>query len=155
MWTDPSADQLRQGLPVKVAARFNAPPARVYACWVTPDEIKSWFGRPHCVITEVELDLKVGGYWRFRYSAKDWFEGTYTDIRTAEHLSFTWCQMQGGKRSPLSEVSVEFRNEKPGTVLIVRHSSLNTDRTREGVTAGWTSSLAELNSIMRSRNDRN
>jgi len=62
---------------------FDAPPALVYKAFTDPTLIPKWWG-PRGVTTEVdEMDVRVGGKWRFVQHGSDGdfaFRGEYREI---------------------------------------------------------------------------
>ena len=44
---------------------FKAPPALVFAALTTPDLLHRWYGPDGWTLTACEVDLRVGGKWRF------------------------------------------------------------------------------------------
>ncbi len=71
---------------ITVEAIVNAPIAKVWRAWNTPDEIKRWnAASDDWHTTNSEVDLRVGGLFSARMEAKDGsmgfdFAGTYTKI---------------------------------------------------------------------------
>jgi len=73
---------------------FDAPRERVWWAFTDPDAIPRWWG-PHGTTTTVEeMDLRVGGRWRYRSSAPDRddvvFFGDYLEITPPETLGWTF-----------------------------------------------------------------
>ena len=50
---------------IRITREFAAPRHLVYKAWTTPDLIKRWWGAKRGVVTLAEVDLRVGGKWRF------------------------------------------------------------------------------------------
>jgi uncharacterized protein YndB with AHSA1/START domain len=44
---------------------IDAPRSLVYAAWTDPDQIQQWFGPDGFAIETKEIDLRLGGVWRF------------------------------------------------------------------------------------------
>ena len=53
---------------------FNAPRHLVYRAWTSPDLIKRWWAGDRGVVTVVEIDLRVGGSFRYAMDANPGFE---------------------------------------------------------------------------------
>jgi uncharacterized protein YndB with AHSA1/START domain len=69
---------------------FDAPRELVWKAWTTPELIARWFA-PGIVMDVRELDVRVGGHFRFADpNEKDGGEytGTYTAVKPLEELSF-------------------------------------------------------------------
>jgi uncharacterized protein YndB with AHSA1/START domain len=50
---------------IVVTRQFNAPRAMVFDCWTKPELLKRWYGAEGWDLTHCEMDLRVGGKWRF------------------------------------------------------------------------------------------
>lgn len=57
---------------------LDAPRARVFDAFTDPARITLWFGPEGFTVETLEIDLRVGGRWRFAYIAPD---GTRHDNR--------------------------------------------------------------------------
>lgn len=57
---------------------FEAPRELVFKAWTDADHISTWFGPKGFICTTHEIDVRVGGRWRFDYLAPD---GTVYDNR--------------------------------------------------------------------------
>ncbi len=72
---------------------FNAPKHLVYRAWTTPDLVKRWWAGDRGVVTVVEIDLRVGGTFRYAMDANPGFEvafrGEFREIVTNERIVST------------------------------------------------------------------
>jgi uncharacterized protein YndB with AHSA1/START domain len=50
---------------ILITREFAAPRHLVYKAWTTPDLIKRWWSAKRGEVTLAEVDLRVGGKWRF------------------------------------------------------------------------------------------
>jgi uncharacterized protein YndB with AHSA1/START domain len=50
---------------IQITRQFAAPAAAVYRAWTTPSLVRSWWGSDEDPLTVCEIDLRVGGNWRF------------------------------------------------------------------------------------------
>jgi len=57
---------------------FEAPRALVFRAWTAPEHVGKWFGPKGYTCTTHEMDVRVGGRWRFDLKAHD---GTVFDNR--------------------------------------------------------------------------
>lgn len=142
--------------PVIVEGIFNVPPERLFRAWTEPEEIVKWFGiRPHSVAT-AEIDLRVGGRWRFvleeggERSAQ--LEGAYLTIEPDRKLVFSWAyvvRFPDGRTEETahSQVAVTFTPHGRATRVHLTHRSIEAAEGRIGVGRGWESSFASLRDI--------
>ena len=72
---------------ILITRQFDAPAALVFKALTTPDLVKRWWGFETTVWLVCEVDLQVGGQWRFVGRDRDMevgFHGEYREI-TAPH----------------------------------------------------------------------
>ncbi len=73
-----------------VTREFDAPAELVFDAWTTSDVVKRWWAGDRGVVTEAEIDLRVGGSWRWVMVANGGFEvafsGEYREIDRPHRL---------------------------------------------------------------------
>lgn len=78
---------------ILITREFNAPRHLVYRAWTTPELIKRWWSGDRGEVTSVEVDLRVGGAWRYVMIANGGFEvafhGEYREIVPNERIVST------------------------------------------------------------------
>jgi uncharacterized protein YndB with AHSA1/START domain len=57
---------------------FDAPRELVFEAWTNPEHLPRWFGPKGFTLTTQEIDIRVGGRWRFVFQGPD---GTTYDNR--------------------------------------------------------------------------
>lgn len=139
--------------PIEMDGLFPAPPARLFKAWTTPEEVVQWFGAAPGSLETAEIDLTVGGRWRFTFSEQDGvkvgFQGEYLEIIPDARLVFSWqfIRITDGTLEPTSvESRVEINLEAEGKATRMRliHSATPDDDTRLGFVRGWTAGLGNL-----------
>ena len=50
---------------ILITREFDAPKHLVYKAWTTPELVKRWWSGKRGQMTVVEIDLRVGGRWRY------------------------------------------------------------------------------------------
>jgi uncharacterized protein YndB with AHSA1/START domain len=69
---------------ILITREFDAPRHLVYKAWTTPELVKRWWSGHQGETTLVEIDLRVGGRWRYVMVADGGFEvafhGEYREI---------------------------------------------------------------------------
>jgi len=72
---------------------FDAPKHLVYKAWTTPELIKRWWGGDRGEVRVAEVDLRVGGKWRYVMMAHGTFEvafhGEYREVTPNERVVST------------------------------------------------------------------
>ena len=59
---------------ILITREFDAPRQLVYKAYTTPELIKRWWSGDRGVVTSVDVDLRVGGTWRYVMTANEGFE---------------------------------------------------------------------------------
>ena len=50
---------------ILITREFDAPKHLVYKAWTTPELVKRWWNAKRGEVTVAEIDLRVGGKWRY------------------------------------------------------------------------------------------
>ena len=78
---------------IQITREFAAPRQLVYKAYTTPELIKRWWSGDRGEVTSAEVDLRVGGRWRYVMTANGGFEvafhGEYREIVPDERLVTT------------------------------------------------------------------
>ena len=78
---------------ILITREFDAPRHLVYRAWTTPELVKRWWAGRQGTMTSVEIDLRVGGRWRYVMQANEGFEvafhGDYREIVPNERIVTT------------------------------------------------------------------
>ncbi len=78
---------------IRITREFAAPKHLVYQAWTTPEHIKRWWHAKRGEVTLVEVDLRVGGTWRYVMLAHGEFEvgfhGVFREIVPNERIVST------------------------------------------------------------------
>ena len=97
MQTMPSSGTATVTLPtdeqILITREFDAPKHLVYKAWTTPELVRRWWSAGRGEVTIAEIDLRVGGKWRYVMIANKGFEvgfhGEYREIVPDERLVST------------------------------------------------------------------
>ena len=78
---------------ILITREFDAPRHLVFKAYTTPELVKRWWSGQKGEVTSVEIDLRVGGQWRYVMVAGEGFEvafhGEYQEIVPDERLVST------------------------------------------------------------------
>ena len=82
--------------PVILTSRFvQAPPDLVFRAWTEPEHLGNWWGPRRLEMVVCDVDLRVGGSWRFVHRVPDGqefaFYGEYLEVDPPHRLVTTWC----------------------------------------------------------------
>lgn len=108
---------------------FRASPRQVFDAWTKPELLAQWFGPPSWSLPGCEIDLRVGGAWRFVMEKKGSgarmeLKGTYREIVPGERLvtteSFVPAWYEG---ESLNTLTLEAMGELTKQTVVVRYDS--------------------------------
>ena len=78
---------------ILITRDFDAPRHLVYKAWTTPELVRRWWTANRGEMTVAEIDLRVGGRWRYVMVTPDGFEvafhGEYREIVPDERIVST------------------------------------------------------------------
>src|SRR3712207_5288868 len=78
---------------ILITREFDAPKHLVYKAWTTPELVRRWWSGRRGEVTSAEIDLRVGGTWRFVMVADGGFEvafhGEYRELVPNERIVST------------------------------------------------------------------
>ena len=124
--------------PVIVFRRaFNAPARLVFEAWTEPRHLRRWRGPRGFELVACEVDLRVGGSYRFVHRAPDGsrhvFYGRYLEIDRPTRLVSTFAYEAAAGTEALDEVTFD---EDGGTTLVTGRSVFPTFEARDLYLAG-------------------
>lgn len=108
---------------VLVTRLINAPREKVFDAWVDPDKIVHWWGPRGFTNTNIEMEVKPGGVWRYTMHGPDGVDYpnkiVYTEVVKPERLAYD--QMGEGEFDDISfRVLVTFEAEGEKTRVTMR-----------------------------------
>jgi len=78
---------------ILITRTFDAPAERVFDAWTTPEHVRRWWGSEEAPLVECDIDLRIGGSWRYVTLGTDGTEfawhGTYREIERPGRLVST------------------------------------------------------------------
>ncbi len=78
---------------IVITREFDAPRHLVYRAWTTPELVRRWWSGHRGVMTVAEIDLRVGGAWRYAMNAEGGYEvafhGEFREIVPNERVVST------------------------------------------------------------------
>lgn len=112
---------------VLITREFDAPRHLVYRAWTTPELIRRWWHAKRGEVTRADVDLRVGGRWRWAMIARGGFEvafsGEYREIVPNERLVFTE-RFEGAPAAPaVTTVTFSDLAGRTGVTILVQHQT--------------------------------
>jgi uncharacterized protein YndB with AHSA1/START domain len=133
---------------ILITREFNAPRHLVYRAFTTPELVKRWWSGGKGEVTSVDIDLRVGGAWRYLMVANGGFDvgfhGEYREIVPNELVVCTEVY-EGAPEAGAAVCTYRFI-ETDGRTTVTLLSDVGTKEVRDmivesgmesGVQAGW------------------
>jgi uncharacterized protein YndB with AHSA1/START domain len=125
---------------------------RIFELLTDPTELARWWGPRGFTTPEIEVDLRVGGHYRFAMQppAGEVFHlsGHFLEVNGPSRLAYTfwWEEPHPDDRETVVELTLEA--ERDTTVLSLRHGEFATDERLALHRGGWTDSLDRLHDVV-------
>lgn len=132
---------------ILIEREFDAPKHLVYAAYTTPELVKRWWAGQRGEVTECDIDLRVGGQWRYVMVAHGQFEvafhGEYREIAPNERIVSTQVYEAVPDAPGLAITTFSEVDGRTTLAILVRHTSReNRDgHLNSGMEAGMNESL--------------
>jgi uncharacterized protein YndB with AHSA1/START domain len=144
-----------EGLTLRLDRVLPAPRPLVFRACTEPEELAQWWG-PHGFTTpEVDLDLRVGGGYRFGMQPPDGelfhLSGEFREIEPPARLVYTfrWEEPDPEDRETLVTMTLQDRGDSTEVALV--QSGFATEARRALHVDGWTDCLERLQDLLSSR----
>jgi uncharacterized protein YndB with AHSA1/START domain len=112
---------------ILITREFSAPRHLVYKAWTTPELIKRWWSGNRGEVTIAEVDLRVGGTWRYVMTANGGFEvafhGEYREIVPDERIVSTEVYEGVPDAEAMSTLTLTESGGRTTLTLLVQHAS--------------------------------
>jgi uncharacterized protein YndB with AHSA1/START domain len=123
-----------------------APPDRVFHAWTDPAALAAWFWPRPAWASTYEVDLRVGGRYRFATTGLPEGEnfavrGVFRVVQPPELLVYTWY-WDGDPGESL--VTVRFLDRNGATELVLDHEELASEERAVAFREGWESVIERL-----------
>jgi uncharacterized protein YndB with AHSA1/START domain len=138
---------------ILITREFNAPRRLVYRAYTTPELIRRWWAGERGEVTLAEVDLRVGGRWRYVMTANGGFEvafhGVYQEIVTDERLVCTDVFEGMPDAEALDTLTLTEQDGRTTLSLLVEHANREgrDAHVNSGMEAGMQESMDALERI--------
>ena len=138
---------------ILITREFDAPKHLVYEAWTTPELVERWWSGQRGEVTSVEIDLRVGGGWRYVMVANGGFEvafhGEYREIVPNERIVSTEVYEAMPEGEAVDTVTFAEANGRTTVTNLVQHTSQD-DRdahVNSGMEAGMQEAMDQLEQV--------
>jgi uncharacterized protein YndB with AHSA1/START domain len=144
---------------ILITREFDAPRHLVYRAWTTPELVRRWWNAKRGEVTSCEIDLRVGGTWRYVMVTDDGtevgFHGEYREVVPDERIVSTETYEglpEGASEEEGSTVNTATFTESDGrttlTILVQAPNRVTRDAIIEsGMEAGLQDALDLLEEV--------
>jgi uncharacterized protein YndB with AHSA1/START domain len=112
---------------ILITREFDAPKHLVYKAWTTPELVERWWHARRGKVTLAEIDLRVGGTWRYVMVTDDGFEvafhGEYREIVPNERIVSTEVYEGMPDAEALDTVTFTEVDGRTTVTILVQHRS--------------------------------
>jgi uncharacterized protein YndB with AHSA1/START domain len=132
---------------------IDAPRRLVFKTWTQPEHIARWWGPQGFTTIHCEMDIRVGGTYRFGmrspHGTEHWKRGVYREIIEPERIVFTFAwEDPGGHTGHELLTTVTFAEQGTKTKLTLHQAMFETTERRDDHVMGWTSCLERFANYM-------
>ncbi len=112
---------------ILITREFDAPKHLVYRAWTTPGLVRRWWNANRGEVTIAEVDLRVGGVWRYVMLADGGFEvafhGEYREIVPNERIVSTEVYEGMPDGEAVNTVTFTEVDGRTTLTILVQHAS--------------------------------
>ena len=146
---------------ILITREFDAPRHLVYRAWTTPELVRRWWSGGRGGLTVAEIDLRVGGAWRYVFTTANGFEvgfhGEYREIVADQRIVATevyeGAEAPPGVEPPVN--TVEFIETSDGRTRLTLLTDCHSKEVRDlivqsGMEGGMQDQMDALEDVARS-----
>jgi uncharacterized protein YndB with AHSA1/START domain len=112
---------------ILITRDFDAPRHLVYRAWTTPELVKRWWNAKRGEVTIAEIELRVGGAWRWVMVTEEGFEvafhGEYRELVPNERIVTTEVYEGVPDAEALNTLTLDEVEGRTRMTLVVEHAS--------------------------------
>ena len=112
---------------ILITREFDAPAHLVWQAWTTPELVRRWWHADRGEMTVAEIDLRVGGTWRYAMVTPEGFEvafhGEFREIVPNERLVSTEVYEGFPEGEAVDTLTLTEENGRTTMTILVQHSS--------------------------------
>src|SRR5947199_6678930 len=112
---------------ILITREFDAPRHLVYRAWTTPELVKRWWVGQRGRAISAEIDLRVGGRWRYVMVTHDGFEvafhGEYKEVVPNERIVSTEIYEAAPEGEALNTITFAEQGDRTLVTILMQHRS--------------------------------
>jgi uncharacterized protein YndB with AHSA1/START domain len=135
---------------ILITREFDAPKHLVYKAWTTPELVKRWWSARRGAVTVADIDLRVGGTWRYVMVTDDGlevgFHGEFREIVPNERIVSTEVFEGMPEAAALNTLTLTETDGRTTLTVLVQHQ---TKEHRDGhINSGMESGMQEAMDLL-------
>ena len=141
---------------ILITRDFDAPRHLVYRAWTTPELIRRWWSGDRGEVTSAEVDLRVGGGWRYVMIANGGFEvafhGEFREIVPNERIVSTEVYEGVPDAMAVNTLTLTEQDGRTTLTILVEHADRQSRdmHVESGMEAGMQEAMDHLEQVARS-----
>jgi uncharacterized protein YndB with AHSA1/START domain len=145
---------------IRITREFDAPKHLVYRAWTEPELIKRWWSGDRGTVLSAEVDLRVGGTWRYVMAVdcgelppfEVAFHGEYHEIVPNERIVSTEVYEGMADASALDTITFTERDGRTTIEILVQHKDQESrdGHINSGMEGGMQEAMNHLEEVARS-----
>ena len=142
---------------ILITREFDAPRNLVYQAFTTPDLLRRWWHANRAEVTGIEMDVRVGGSWRWEAKAYNGYEfafyGEYLEVVPHERLATTETFSGAPEAQAVNATTFTEKDGRTYLEILVEHQTKeNRDmHIQSGMEDGLQDALILLEELVRER----
>jgi len=112
---------------ILITREFDAPKHLVYKAWTTPELVERWWHANRGEVKSIDIDLRVGGSWRYVMETPDGFEvafhGEYRELVPDERIVSTEVYEGFPDGEAVDTLTLSEEDGRTTLSILVQHSS--------------------------------
>jgi len=112
---------------ILITREFDAPKHLVYRAWTTPELVERWWHANRGEVKSIDIDLRVGGSWRYVMETPDGFEvafhGEYRELVPDERIVSTEVYEGFPDGEAVDTLTLSEEDGRTTLSILVQHSS--------------------------------
>jgi uncharacterized protein YndB with AHSA1/START domain len=112
---------------ILITREFDAPKELVYKAYTTPELVRRWWHANRGEMTVCDIDLRVGGSWRFVMEAPNFgevaFHGEYREVEPNERLVSTEVFEPYPDSPSLNTLTLTEQDGRSTLTILVEHTT--------------------------------
>jgi uncharacterized protein YndB with AHSA1/START domain len=145
-------DRPSGGIVLELTRELAASRERVFGALTQPDDLAAWWGPRGFTTPEIELDLRVGGRYRFTMQPPDGerfhLSGEFQEVAPPGRLAYTFRWDEPARDDRETVVTLSLDAVRGATELSLSQGDFATEERLALHRNGWTDSLDKLSALL-------